>query len=102
MVIGCSNRSDRDKDVSYYRLPAVSDHQGMEDFKLRKRRRDGYLAAVSREDINYDSLDKYRICSRHFQSGKPASLYDTTNPDWLPTMHMGHDKGKPVDAERCD
>jgi len=25
-------------------------------------------------------------------SGKPADLYDTSNPDWLPTLHMGHSK----------
>jgi len=56
MVIGCSNRSDHDKHVSDHRLPAVSDHQGIEDFKLRKRRRDGYLAAVSRDDINNEDM----------------------------------------------
>ena len=22
------------------------------------------------------------------------------NPDWLPTIHMGHKKGKPIDTER--
>ena len=59
-----------------------------------------YLAAVSRDDINYDSLDEYWVCSQHFKSGKPAVLYDTTNPDWLPTIHMGHKKGKPIDTER--
>jgi len=100
MVIGCSNCSDGDKHVSYHCLPTVSDHQGIEDIKLRKQRRDGYLAAVSRYDINYDSLDEYRVCSWHFKSGKPAALYDTTNPDWLPTIHMGHKKGKPIDTER--
>ena len=37
-----------------------------------------------------------------FTSGKPASLYDTTHPDWLPTMHMGYKKGKSVDTEKYD
>ena len=32
------------------------------------------------------------VCSRHFISGKPASLYDVTNPDWLPTQHLDHQK----------
>ena len=49
VVVGCSKRSDRDKDFLFYRIPAVSDHQGKEDFDLRKRRRDGYLVAISRE-----------------------------------------------------
>ena len=70
VVIGCSNRSGRDKEFSYFRIPAVTDHQGKEDLELRKKRRDGYLAAISREDIDVDSLDKYRICSKHFEGGK--------------------------------
>jgi len=32
----------------------------------------------------------HRVCSRHFVSGKPASLYSTNDPDWLPTLNMGH------------
>ena len=78
VVVGCSKRSDRDKDVSFYRIPAVNSLHGKEDFELRKKRRDGYLAAISRENIDTSALDKYRICSRHFVSGKPADLYDST------------------------
>jgi len=45
-----------------------------------------------REDINIDVLDKYWICSKHFEGGKPAELYDITNLGWLPTLHLGHEK----------
>ena len=31
--------------------------------------------------------------------GKPAQLYETTNPDWVPTLHMGHKVTVP-DLER--
>ena len=31
-----------------------------------------------------------RVCSIHFISGKPASLFDETNPDWIPTVNMGY------------
>ena len=24
--------------------------------------------------------------------GKPSKLFDTTNPDWVPTLKLGHDK----------
>ena len=47
VVIGCHKRSQDDKDVSFYGLPAVHDREGKEDFELRKKRRDGYLAAIS-------------------------------------------------------
>ena len=39
-----------------------------------------------------ESLDNWRVCSRHFVSRKPADLYDITNPEWLPTLNLGHDK----------
>ena len=31
--------------------------------------------------------------------GKPAQFYETTNPDWVPTLHMGHKVTVP-DQER--
>ena len=37
-------------------------------------------------------LKNDRICSRHFKSGKPADLINDTNPDWLPSLHLGHRK----------
>ena len=65
VVIGCSSRSERDKHLHFYRFSVVTDHQGKKDYELRKKRLDGFLAAVSRQDINYKSLQKhdYRVCS---------------------------------------
>ena len=104
MVKDCGKQTDRlsDRDVSFHRIPAVTDHQGEADYQLRKRRRDGYLAAVSRKDVDLNALDRYRICSRHFEGGQPASLYDTTHPGWLPTLHMGHENVRPADNERYE
>ena len=50
----------------------------------------GGMAAISREDLDMTALHKYKVCERHFHSGKPAYLYNTTDPDWLPTLHLGH------------
>lgn len=91
-VIGCSKRSDRDKDVSFCRIPSATKYYGEREYELRKKRQDGYLAAISRQDIDVNSLEKYRICSRHFISNEPADLYDVDNPAWLPTLHLGHSK----------
>ena len=62
---------------------------------MTKERWAGFLAAISREGLK-DSrvLENDRICSRHFISEKPAYLYDEANPDWLPTLHLGHAKKK--------
>lgn len=95
-VIGCSKRSDRDKDVSFFRIPSATNYYGEHEYQIRKKRQDGYLAAISRQDIDVHSLEKYRICSRHFVCGEPAALHDVDNPAWLPTLHLGHLK-KSVD-----
>ena len=107
VVVGCSNRSDRssgqdasDHDkIRFFSIPTVTCHQGKEDYELRKKRRDGFLAAISREDLDINALDKYKICSKHFISKQPAYLYDTSNPDWLPTLHLGHTKSSSVQEE---
>ena len=53
-MVGCDNRmdphpgSDQEENISFYRIPAVYDREGKEDYELRKRQRDGYLAAINR------------------------------------------------------
>ena len=98
VVVGCNNRSERDKDVSYYKIPSVITHTHDErDRELSTKRRDGFLAAISREDLTVEVLESdsktdYRVCSRHFLSGKPAKLYEVTSPDWLPSINLGQSK----------
>ena len=101
VVIGCSKRSGRDKDVSFYRIPKVIAHRGKQEYELTKKRRAGFLAAISRDTKGTRVLENERICSRHFISGKPAYLYDEANPDWLPTLHLGHLK-KPANKQCVD
>ena len=96
VVCRCTNRTDprpgsnQDENISFHRIPAVHDREGKKDFELRKLRRDGFLAAIHRADLDMDDLQKYRICSKHFVFGQPADLYKQTRPNWLPTLHLGH------------
>ena len=94
VVLGCYNCSCRDKGISFFRIPAVITHRGPQDLELSKKRRNGFIAAISRENITETILSNDRVCSKHFLSGKPAGLYDVNNPDWLPTLYLGHDKSK--------
>ena len=91
-VVGCSKRSDRDKDVSFYRIPTIRTGRCERELELSTRRRVGFLAAISRADLTANSIDQARVCSRHFISGKPASLHEELHPDWLPTQNLGHSK----------
>ena len=100
-VVGCSNRSEdkkrRKKDgkkVSFFRIPAVIRHTDNRDLELSTRRRDGYLAVISRDDLTAEMMENsdYRVCSDHFVTGEPAKLYKFTSPNWLPTLNLGHTK----------
>ena len=69
----------------------VVTNKGVEIERLRKKRREGFLRAIKRANPTEKILANDRICSRHFISGEPADLLDERNPDWLPTLHLGHD-----------
>ena len=98
LIVGCSKRSGRDKNVSFYRIPKVITRKGPRIEELSRRRRTGFISAISRDDLTDSILENDRICSRHFISGKPADLEDELNPDWLPTQNLGHSK---VDSDRA-
>ena len=58
------------------------------------RQRDGCVGfrAISGDDITEDILNSNRVCSRHFISGQAAKNWDKFNVDWVPSLHLGHDK----------
>ena len=41
VVLGCHNRSGRDKGISFFRIPAVITHSSPQDLELSKKRRNG-------------------------------------------------------------
>ena len=86
IVVGCAKRSRRDKDVSFYRIPVIRRGRSQRELELSKAWRDGFLTAISRQDLTESILVNEHICSRHF---KTANLFDELNPDWLPTQILG-------------
>ena len=91
-IVGCDYRSDDGSGISFFGIPKITDQYGQADLELRKKRRDGILAAINRQDLDLKALHKYKVCARHYRSGRSANLYETTDPDWLPTLHLGHKK----------
>ena len=89
------------KDVSFYRIPKIISNGGEETKKLSEKRRNGFIAAIFRHNITAKILDHDRICSPHFMSGMPASLEEETNPDWLPSLNLGHDKVTQATVKRA-
>ena len=73
VVIECSKRSGRDKDVSFFRIPKVIiTYRGKREYEMTKRRRAGFLAAISREGLMQSHS--------YFHIKRPVYLYDEANP----------------------
>ncbi len=87
-IVGCGNRSGRDREKSFYRLPSVIHHQGLKTECLSRKRRDTWLAKIKREDVVPEQYYNIRVCSDHFITSSPSNLYDETNPDWAPSLKL--------------
>ena len=94
LIVGCSNDRSKCPDLSFCRVPKIITNQGEETEVLSTERRTKSLAAISRDDLTEKILENYRVCSIHFHSGKAANLWDRYNPDWTPSLHLGHGKVK--------
>jgi len=85
----CDNQSDDGSGISFFGIPKITDQYGQADLELQKKRRD---AAINRQDLDLKALHKYKVCARHYHSGRAANLYKITDPNWLPTLHLSHKK----------
>lgn len=44
-----------------------------------------------KEYIRPEQYPNTRVCSDHFVSGSPSTLFDENNPDWAPSLNLGYD-----------
>jgi len=69
--------------MSYYRFPAITNRYGewyeWEEYKLKKKRRDGFLATIQRKNVSEDMIDNFRIYLIHFISCKPTGMCEVMN-----------------------
>ena len=92
MIVGCANRSGRDKGVYFVRVASVVTNRGKEAENLSREKRSRWVSAISRDDLTDDILENDRVCGGHFVSGKAAKTWDRSNVDWVPTLCLGHSK----------
>ncbi|CAH3173695.1 unnamed protein product [Porites evermanni] len=94
-VKNCGHNTARDKGkYRFFRFPAIIVNQGEEIRELSKLRRRQWFANIYRKELDDKKAENSRVCSSHFISGERAELLETTNPDWAPTVNLGHDKIK--------
>ena len=87
-VLKCGNRSKRDKDKRFYRLPSVITHQGEQTLELSKRRQHEWLARIKEADLKPQQYSNTRVCSDHFVSGSPSALFVQNSLDWAPSLNL--------------
>ncbi|XP_044254914.1 uncharacterized protein LOC123005295 [Tribolium madens] len=75
-VVNCGNKSAKTTDMGYYRYTVL--------------RRQKWIQALKRADPTERKLKYARVCSRQFSFSKLAYLEHETSPDWVPSLHMGH------------
>ncbi|XP_041795592.1 uncharacterized protein LOC121608395 [Chelmon rostratus] len=87
--------------LTFHCFPAWRRNEGSQISELTKRRRMAWVAAVNRSNITFNHVPtSMRVCSRHFHSGKPAYEMLESDPDWVPSLQMGHSEGDCRQPER--
>ena len=64
--------------------------EGEKTRELSENQRRCWLAAINSGDLKPENYSFLRVCSDHFIKGKPAALYEESNPDWVPSLKLGH------------
>ena len=70
MVLGCSNRSNTEKDKGYCRIPAIVSRWKPKKQALSVERQATWLTRIRREDVAADATAFNRVCGDHFISGR--------------------------------
>ncbi|XP_038145841.1 uncharacterized protein LOC119786492 [Cyprinodon tularosa] len=102
-VVGCRSRHGRsvDEGIRFFRFPTWKRSHGPQLEEITKRRRMAWLSAVRRKDLIFNKTFPHMcVCSRHFHKGEPAYEMMESDPDWAPSLHLGHASVKPTDPGR--
>ena len=80
----------------------VIEHHDVETKKLTEKRQRQWLANLNLKSFTLKNIEYKRECSQHFISEKPCPLFQESNPDWVPTKNLGHDRlsqASPLDED---
>ena len=64
--------------------------------KLSGQRRDVWLSIINRKDLTPFQLagknSNLHVCGNYFILGRPAALFEPSNPDWASSLNLGYKK----------
>nr|XP_012774661.1 uncharacterized protein LOC101480193 isoform X3 [Maylandia zebra] len=108
-VINCHSRSHdshgkpKAKGIGFYRIPAWNKNYARDVSEVTKRQRMAWIAAIGRPNITFQNTPPHMlVCSKHFLKGKPAYKMMESDPDWAPSIHLGHTELKAATTAKCD
>ena len=91
-VAGFSNSRKNVPNAGFFRLPSIvtTDKRSEE---LSRNRRSQWLSKINRKNLTACKLAEKNstlyVYGKHFINGKPSALYETTDPNWIPTINLG-------------
>ena len=90
--VGCAkNRINAPKE-GVFRLPSIANTDETSQ-KLPRQRHDIWLSRINRKDLTPSQLAEknstLHVCGHHFILGRPAALFEPSNPDWAPSLNLG-------------
>ncbi|KAH7959681.1 hypothetical protein HPB49_013038 [Dermacentor silvarum] len=93
--VGCYNRSDSSRrknkptNTNFFRISRIVVDRCERSKTLSTNRRTLWLARINRADLDPQNPN-LRVCGAHFVTGTPSDFFDSTNPDWAPSLHLGY------------
>ena len=93
-VAGCSNCRQNAPNAGFFCLPSIvaTDKRTEE---LSRERKSQWLSKINRKNLTTCELAEknstLHVCGKHFINGKPSALYETTDPNWIPTINLGYE-----------
>ncbi|XP_039470116.1 uncharacterized protein LOC120440835 [Oreochromis aureus] len=108
-IINCTSRENDSRVKStgnafgFYRIPAWKRNSPSHVSEVTKRRRMAWIAAIRRPNITFENTPPHMlVCSKHFHNGKPAYEMLECDPDWAPSLKLGHTEVKASTTARFD
>ena len=92
LIVGYGNRSGRDKELYFAKVPSIIDNQGKEARELSEQRRSRWISAIGRDDLTDTIFENDRVCEKHSVSGKTAKPWDKFDAEWVPALNLVHNK----------
>ena len=94
-VVGCAKNHSNAPKEGFFRLPSIVNTDETSQ-KLSRQRCNIWLSRIKCKDLTPSQLAEknstLHFCGNHFILGRPAALFEPSNPGWTPSLNLGYKK----------